>query len=113
LETAFRFESARQSDTDVRSDIPSGELGLIKEFVKKGRVSANLSYFRVLVSPKGTYIPYQVARGKREGDNFAASARARLELYGNGRLDFLYKFEKFAGRAERHNLKMEFTVLFQ
>jgi len=113
MQSGAGFEAARQSDIDVRANIPSTEIGLIRDFSRKGRASINLSYYRVLVYPSGTYIPYQVAQGKREGDNLNAIAKARMEIYNNGRLDFLYRYEKFAKRPEKHNLKIEFTVLFQ
>ena len=112
LQPVLGFEVAKQTDLDVRSTIPSGEIGLMRDFKNKGRISAKLSYFRVIVDPKGTYIPYQVASGKREGDNFLANVRARMELYKNGRLDFSYRYENFARRPEKHNLKMEVTILF-
>jgi hypothetical protein len=67
----------------------------------------------MFVNPAGSYIPYQVASGKSEGDNFLAGARTRLELYKNGRLEFSYRYENFPRRPERHNLKVEFTILFQ
>lgn len=112
LQLGSGLEVARQTDLDVRSTIPSGEIGLIRGFKNRGRISATLSYFRVIVDPEGTYIPYQVASGKREGDNFLANVRARMELYKNGRLDFTYRYENFAARPEKHNLKMEITILF-
>lgn len=113
LETTAGFEGVRQTDIDVRSSIPSGELELIRDIGKKGRASAGISYYRVIVDPAGTYIPFQVAGGKREGDNFTANARARLELYKNGRLEFSYRYEKFADRPQRNNMRLEFTILFQ
>jgi hypothetical protein len=113
LKAGLGFEVAEQTDLDIRSTIPSVELGLTREFMKAGRASVNLSYFRMLVNPEGSYIPYQVASGKSEGDNFLAGARTRLEVYKNGRLDFSYRYENFSRRPERHNLKVEFTILFQ
>ncbi len=106
------FEVAKQTDIDLRSTILSGEIGLVRDFKNKGRISAKLSYFRVFVDPQGAYIPYQVASGKREGDNILANIRARMELSENGRLDFSYRYENFARRPEKHNLKMEVTILF-
>lgn len=113
LETGLGFEAANQSDVDAAAKIPSARIALIRDFGNRGRMSADISYYRVIVDPEGAYIPYQVAQGKREGDNITAGAIARMELYKNGRLDFLYRFEKFAKRPERHNMKIEFTVLFQ
>ena len=113
LETGFGFEEAKQTDYDFRARIPSVKIRLIGDFGKKGRASANVAYYRVLVNPEGSYIPYQVAAGKKEGNNYSANFRVRAELYENGRLDLFYRFEKFAGRRERHNMKIEFTMLFQ
>lgn len=112
LQLGLGFEVAKQTDIDIRSTIPSSDIGLVRDFKNKGRISAKLSYFKIIVDPEGTYIPYQVASGKREGDNFLANARARMELYKNGRLDFSYRYENFAERPEKHNLKMEITILF-
>ena len=113
LKAGLGFEVAEQTDLDIRSSIPSVALGLTREFQKAGRASISLSYYRMFVNPAGSYIPYQVASGKSEGDNFLAGARTRLELYKNGRLELSYRYENFPRRPERHNLKVEFTILFQ
>ncbi len=112
LQLGSGFEVAKQTDIDIRSTIPSGEIGLVRDIKDRGRISAKLSYFRVIVDPEGAYIPYQVASGKREGDNLLANVRARMELYKNGRLDFSYRYEKLARRPEKHNMKIEITILF-
>jgi hypothetical protein len=113
LKAGLGFQVTEQTDLDIRSTVPSAELGLTREFMKVGRASITVSYFRMFVDPEGSYIPYQVASGKSEGDNFLAGARTRLELYQNGRLDFSYRYENFSRRPERHNLKVEFTILFR
>ena len=113
LETGLGFEEAGQSANGLKARIPSGELRIIGDLKGRGRASANAAYYRVSVNPEGSYIPYQVAGGKKEGDNFTGGIQARMELYRNGRLDMMYRFEKFATRPERHNLKIEFTMLFQ
>ncbi len=113
LETSLGFEEARQSDGDLKAKIPSGEIGIIGDLNNKGRITAGIAYYRVIADPNGAYIPYQMASGKKEGDNMTASMKGRLELYRNGRLDLVYRFEKFAALPERHNLKIEFTMLFQ
>jgi len=113
LQTSLGFESARQTDVDITATIPSVGLGLVREFRGKGRISSDITYFRLLANPRGSYIPYQMAQGKREGDNLTFGAKARLEVYKNGRLDFVYRYEKFASRQRRQNMKMEFTILFQ
>jgi hypothetical protein len=106
------YENVRQKETDIISHIPSGDYGLTKELGRRGRITATLSYFRVIVRPEGSYIPYQIAGGKREGDNFESGLQARIEPVKNGRLELSYRFEKFSERPERQNLKLDFTLLF-
>jgi hypothetical protein len=112
LRFGAEYENIRQKDLDITSRIPSTNYGLIRELGKKGRVSAELSYFRVIVEPRDAYIPYQVAGGKRQGDNFEGIIRARLEPLKNGRFELSYRIEKFSQRPEKQNLRLEFTLLF-
>lgn len=106
------LENVNQADRNIKSIIPSAKTGLTRNFGKKGRITASLGYFRLTVNPKGSYVPYQVANGKREGDNIEGSLRARMELVKNGRLDISYRYENFAKRPVRQNLRLEFTLLF-
>jgi hypothetical protein len=106
------YENIRQKEADIISHIPSINSVLTRELGKRGRISANISYFRVIVRPEGSYIPYQVAGGKREGDNFEGGIRARVAATENGRFELTYRFEDFSMRPERQNLRLEFTLLF-
>ena len=112
LRCGAEYENVRQREADIVSRIPSTNLSLTREIGKRGRISANVSYFRVIVRPEGSYIPYQIAGGKREGDNFEGGVQARIEPIKNGRLEFSYRFEKFSMRSERQNFRLEFTLLF-
>ena len=106
------YEKVEQKETDIITHIPSGDYGLTRELGRRGRISATVSYFRVIVRPEDSYIPYQIAGGKREGDNFEGRIQATIEPVKNGRLGLSYRFEKFSERPERQNLKLEFTLLF-
>jgi hypothetical protein len=112
LRFGVEYENIRQKDLDITSRIPSTNYGLTRELGKKGRVSVELSYFRVIVEPRDAYIPYQVAGGKRQGDNFEGNIRARLEPLKNGRFELSYRIEKFSHRPDKQNLRLEFTLLF-
>lgn len=112
LRVGIAYEDIRQKDIDVTSRIPSTSYGITRELGKKGRISADITYFRVMVNPAGSYIPYQVAGGKREGDNFEGNIRARIEPFKNGRFELTYRIEKFSQRPDRQNLRLEFTLLF-
>jgi len=112
LRFGAEYENVRQKDTDINSHIPSVSYALSREMGKRGRISATISYYRVIVRPEDSYISYQIAGGKREGNNFEGGLQARIEPIKNGRLDFSYRFEKFSKRPERQNLKLEFTLLF-
>jgi hypothetical protein len=106
------FESARQSDTGLRADMPSVELGLARDIEKSGRITTRLIYTRLNANPNDVYVPFQVARGRGNGDNFEAVISARMPVTRNGRFDLSYRHENFAHRPRRNNLRLEFTVLF-
>lgn len=106
------FEVARQTDSGVKSSIPSAEIGVIRDLQDKGRISGGVTYYRVNVNPAGTYLPYHVAQGKNEGDNFEANIRAKMALTENGRLEISYRYEDFTKRPKKQSLRIEFTVLF-
>jgi hypothetical protein len=112
LKVGGAYEHIEQKETDVVSQIPSVRYVLTRELGKKGRISADFSFYRMIVDPQGSYIPYQVAGGKREGDNFEGSLRARIEPVKNSKLELSYRFESFAHRPDRQNLRLEFTLLF-
>ena len=112
LKIGGAYENIKQRESGITSQVPSASYILTRELGHRGRISAGFSYYRVLVDPKGSYIPYQVADGKREGDNFEGSIRARVEPVKNGKLELSYRFEDFAARPSRQNLRMEFTLLF-
>ena len=95
------LENVNQADRNIKSIIPSAKTGLTRNFGKKGRITASIGYFRLTVDPKGSYVPYQVANGKREGDNIEGSLRARMELVKNGRLDIYYRYENFAKKQRK------------
>jgi len=106
------FEQARQGDIGLRADLPALELGLARDLEKSGRIVARLIYSRLNSSPNDAYIPFQVARGKGDGDNFEAAISARMSVTKNGRFDLSYRHESFAQRPQTNNLRLEFTVLF-
>lgn len=106
------YEYNKQKESGIVSQIPSARSVLTRELGQRGRISADFIYYRVLVNPKGSYIPYQVAGGKHEGDNFEGNLRIRVEPVKNGKLDLSYRFENFAARPNRQNLRLEFTLLF-
>lgn len=112
LSLGSSLESARQSDTGLRALMPSGELGLARDFRKTGRISGRLIYSRMNIKPQGVYIPYQLASGKKAGDNLEANLTARMQVTKNGRLDFSYRFQSYEIKSRRNNLRLEFTVLF-
>lgn len=112
LSAGASYETARQSENGLRAKMPSGELGLARDLKRSGRISARALITRLEVNQQESYIPFQVARGKGRGNNFEAIISARMEITKNGRFDVSYRYENFAGRAQKHDLRMEFTVLF-
>jgi hypothetical protein len=106
------FEQARQSDTGLRANMPSVELGLARDLEQSGRISTRLAYTRLDASPSNAYVPFQVARGRGDGDNIEAVVSARMPVTKNGRFDLSFRHESFAHRPQRNNLRLEFTVLF-
>jgi hypothetical protein len=106
------YGTARQTDTGLKASMPGVELGLIRDFAGSGRISARIAYTRLNASPRGAYVPYQVAQGKRAGDNIEGVAAARMDITRNGRLDFSYRHEDFSQRPQENSLRLEFTVLF-
>jgi len=112
LSGGISFEQARQSDTDLRATMPAAELGLARDLEKSGKISTRFIYTRLDAAPKNIYVPYQVASGKGNGDNFEANISARMAVTKNGRFDLSYRYEGYAHRPSRNNLRLEFLVLF-
>ncbi|OGC91007.1 MAG: hypothetical protein A2W25_07980 [candidate division Zixibacteria bacterium RBG_16_53_22] len=106
------FERSRQSDIGLRADMPALEFGLARDLEKSGRISTRLIYTRLNANPLDSYVPFQVARGRGNGDNFEAIISARMPVTKNGRFDLSYRHESFAHRPQTNNLRLEFTVLF-
>jgi hypothetical protein len=106
------FESDKQSDTGLKASLPAIELGLSRDLEKIGRIVAKIGYGRMIIRPADIYVPFQVSQGRGPGDNFEATATARLTVTRNGRFDMSYRFEDFAKRPIKHNFRLEFTVLF-
>ncbi len=107
------YETAKQKTTSVKSQIPSMGLGLVWNLKNRGQVSTVLEYSQITSSPKGSYIPFQLAQGKNEGNNYLATVSARMEITKNGRLDFSYRYENFPKRPLRQIMRLEFTALFR
>jgi hypothetical protein len=103
---------ARESENDLRANLPSAEIGLARDFRKSGRTTIRFEYTRMNVIPTDASVPFQLAQGKGAGDNFEAIATARMAVTKNGRFDLSYRFESFSHRPEKHNLRLELTVLF-
>ena len=103
---------AWESENDLRANLPSAEIGLARDFRKSGRMTVRFAYTRMNVNPADASVPFQLAQGKGAGDNFEAIATARMAVTKNGRFDSSYRFESFSHRPEKHNLRLEFTVLF-
>jgi hypothetical protein len=112
LTFAPSYEFSRETDTGLRAKMPEGELDLSKDLGKSSRISGKMVYTRMIISPSGTYVPYQLAQGKGEGDNFESNLTARMAVTKNGRFDMSYRFQGFARRSDIHDFRLEFVVLF-
>lgn len=106
------FTQARQSDIGLRANLPATEIGLTRDLRNSGRISGRFIYTRLNVAPRDIFVPFQVAQGKNSGNNFESIITARMAVTRNGRFDFSYRYESFPGRPVKHNLRLEFTVIF-
>jgi len=106
------YEDPRQTVPEISTKIPSLKLGLVQDLKIKGRIIMSGTYSRLFVNPKGSYVPYQIAGGKKEGDNFEGVVSADFRISKTGKFETSYRYEKFAKRPDRQSLNIEFTVLF-
>jgi hypothetical protein len=103
---------ASQTDINLSAKIPAIKVGVLQNIKTKGRITFDFIYSRLIVDPSGSYIPYQMAAGKKEGDNFEGVIRADFKISENGKFETSYRYEKFANRNQRQSLNLEFKVLF-
>ncbi len=79
----------------------------------KGRLSSELEWAQVNAEPQGQVLPYELARGNREGTTFRWNLAFEYRVTGNVNFSLSYLGRKEADRAQIAHLgKMEMRASF-
>ncbi len=78
----------------------------------KGKLRSEFSWYRVGISPQDQVLPWEMAEGKREGDNFTWSLGFDFKLNQTLSASFAYSGLKEPIRGTRHNGKFEIKAYF-
>lgn len=78
----------------------------------KGRLRSEFSWYRVSISPKDLVLPWEMAEGKRTGDNFTWGLGFDFKLNQTLSASLAYSGLKEPIRGTRHNGKFEIKAYF-
>jgi len=106
------FQRDVDGEHDLRSTLVSAGPTLAFPLAGRGRGRANFRWSHVGVSPEGSAIPYQMARGKVEGDSADWNLRADYRVSRYMTFSLSYNGRRSPGREALHYLRAELRAYF-
>ena len=112
LEMPLTYANENEKIKDL--DIDSYGIGIkaIANIQNYGRFEFDGNYTRVETANNDTFIPYVIAEGKKQGDNFSALVTARFKINSYSRVEFRYTYKELGDGYDNSTLRLEARAEF-